>query len=470
MKLSKPVLALGVPALLAAVGAVGADAAVQGHQASGPALPPIQNTISGTAPASAARIATPVTYFAGDLLAMGYKPVCGGAAANEPAGLNTADWALATADGVQAIPGSQAGEALAACHPDEIFDISPDHATIGATESAIAPTTFVQIANPPLDTAGEPVSTWQDWLWNLAEAVGGDAPNRARVVIAKLDRRAAAIRGQVAGKTFATVGTYTSSSFYVSATYLPNTSELSEDLGLVNYQLPSNLYPSSSPCGGTNVGNPPSATCNAGSVTAQLSDEELKDLNPVDYLFLLYANTVSDVDVFASNPLFEAIPAVKDHHWAEGFDLGYDPLGVGLTYSAVEKAAGLKEYSTTLKGSVGASADITLDPASGKACWSISPTPGKGRPSGPITLTSTASKQSVKLASTPKYTNPDSAAPGVAEWQTSPITWEANGCQKVPASFVHAWTAHPSSVSVRYAKASASLTAGAPSPVYTSAS
>src|SRR5262249_31663214 len=112
----------------------------------------------------------------------------------------------------------------------------------------------------------------------------------------------------------------------------------------------------------------------------------------------------------------------------------------------------------TVTGGAGAKASLTLDPARRRACWAISPTPGKGKPGGAITLT--AGRTTVTLSASPRYVAPETT------WQTSPPTLQTPGCDSVPAQVQKAWLASAANARLGFAGGSGSLKRGAASVIY----
>ncbi len=111
----------------------------------------------------------------------------------------------------------------------------------GSQLATFAPTFYYPaVADPPLGPHGEVESTWQAELLAVAGAVGL-AP-RADRLIAFLERRAAAIRPQVAGKTIGLIAISSSQSFGTVDDYDPAATVYEQDLGLRNLHLRPQQY------------------------------------------------------------------------------------------------------------------------------------------------------------------------------------------------------------------------------------
>jgi ABC-type Fe3+-hydroxamate transport system substrate-binding protein len=402
---------------------------------------------SGTS--SAQRIATDSNIAMDDLIVVGMTPACaaGDAPGNDGFGPLLTPYSSKVVSLGPSVAGSDFNvEALAKCAPNVILAPSYDedtgkgsyYGTAAKTEKSIAKTYFFAQPNPPV-VNGVLQSTWRNWFLAAIDPLGGKA--RADEVIAKMDLRAAAIRGQVSGKTLAVVSLDSASAWEAVNDYLPLATVYIQDLGLKNFTLPAGDYAK----GCLDAANPQPCYTNS------LSEEVLPKLSGADAILLQSELTSSgDQNTFESDPLFESLPEAKTGHiaMAQAFtDVG--PIGVAYEYSQIVEAFKLSEYHATTSG---ATASVTLDAATGKVCWAVDPAPGKGQPSGPVTLK--AGSTTLTLASSPAYTTPDAA------YQTSPATQQASGCATAPAALAQALAQSPSSVTLTAAGGQGALAAG----------
>ena len=343
-------------------------------------------------------------------------------------------------------------EALAKCAPKLIVapsydQQSPDNTyykTAEKAENGIARTVFFDQPNPPVDGTGQVTSTWKNWLHAVADLVG--RREQANQVIANLDRRAAAIRGQVQGKTIALVSLSTASAFDAANSYLPLATVYVQDLGAKNFAYPAKDYPA----GCLDDAKPTACYTN------DLSMEKLPDLGSADAILVQSLLTASkDVTTFESNPLFAALPPVKSGHLAktESFtDTG--PLGVDFEYTEIENAFQLKEFSAQ---AAGGTASLTLDPASSRLCWAAQPAPGTGKPAGPISVA--VGSSTLTLAGSPAYSAAETT------YQTKPATFLATGCSTVSSAIGQALLTSAGTVTLSFAGGKGALKPGAASIV-----
>lgn len=419
-------------------------------------------SVAPVAASSFGRATIPTTKLATDndialdgLIAIGLKPGC----ATGPFIPPLSSYASGiTSLGEPGVAGTDFNvEALANCAPTGIVAPSYDdlgagsyYATAATAEKGIAPTIFFKEPNPPVNDAGQVQSTWKDWLHSFADQLG--RRQQANEVIAILDLRAGAIRGQVAGKTVGLIDLDSASTFDSADNYLPLATIYVEDLHIKNFLLPASDW--SSGC----LRLPPEA-CYSNA----LSTEELPLFNHVNAILLQsYPQTSSATQTFEENPLFTAIPAVAQGHVAEvtSFtDVG--PIGVAFEYSAIEKAFGLKDYHATVSGGTGATASFTLSPSNHRVCWAIDPTPGKGTPVGAITLLDRANKSlDTTLTKRPYYAEPETT------YQTTPrFTYQTTGCSVVSGSLQNQLTTAPWKLYLNFSGSSGSLKSGAFSPI-----
>lgn len=453
--------------------------ALAGQAQAASTLPVGADQASTALPANPQRIAVTLYYLLGDVDALGYKPACAVAAVTgQPAGDNALEWQLSQQDGTAALPPppDATGEDLAACHPDLVIDGTTDFGqTSGTNESLIAPTLFVGTGSAvnPLTSSGAAASSpaqaipaWKTILWNVAAGLGGRAPVAAQDVIAIMDRRAAAIRGQLAGKTYSSIAVQSAASFIAYGPFIASASEVFNlDLGLEDVILPVQYNPTGCVDGTTNPSGAPEGC------SINVSAEDLEDLSSADVIFSLQTN--NDLSAFESDPLFTSLPAVKANRLEHepNWDLGV--TGTALAYASAESAFGLREYHVTVGGKVGAQATVTFDSVSRRACWSLSPTAGRKRPAGKaaaITLTTSVAKgkkrrstTTVSLSTKPRYVDPEQTAPGAPVWATTPVTYESNGCTTLPRTVGATLARTPSGIVLHYGGGSGRLQNGAAS-------
>jgi ABC-type Fe3+-hydroxamate transport system substrate-binding protein len=427
-----------------------------------PSLTPVGNTVAGTFPTNPTNLATDNGILADDIVSMGYTIGC---VAEAPPYRGILATLVRNAQKLAFTSVGFDPEQLAACNPDGIITgASRATSSAGAADKSIAPTAFIGQPNPPLNASSSAAaaSTWKTWLFNVAAAMGGSAQQRAAVAVANDDRQAAALRGLVSGTSVAFIGLQSGSTFFDDGNYIPAVTVYREDLGMKNVQLPASAY--STPC--DQPGTTP-ASCSSNVV----SDEYLPDLDSAD-IVLLYLNTFTSatIQAFDADPLFEGITAVKAGRWAQGVSLTtVGPTGVSNIYSAIASILKITQYSASVKRGTGATASLALDASSGKACWAIDPTPGKGKPAGTISLTTTPKPGlTLTLSTKPRYFDPEARSDpqGGNSWETSPPTYETDGCVTVPSAFEKAWLHSPSNVHLVFDGANATLKHGVPSPVY----
>ena len=207
---------------------------------------PVAASSSGRASVPTKRLATDNGISLDGLIAIGLKPACAVGPFTPPISAYT--------NGVVNLGNSVAGtdfnvEALAACAPTTIVAPSYDNSgagsyfdTAAAAERGLAPTIFFNQPNPPVNDAGQAQSTWKDWLHSFADQLG--KRQQANQVIALLDLRAGAIRGQIAGKSIALIDMDSASTFDTANNYLPLASIYVEDLHLKNFLLPASDWSS----------------------------------------------------------------------------------------------------------------------------------------------------------------------------------------------------------------------------------
>jgi ABC-type Fe3+-hydroxamate transport system substrate-binding protein len=403
-----------------------------------PPITPVGNWTIGTLPANPTRLASSNSILIDGLLAMGYNVPCW--AFVNP--LIPQDQDLLKTFGAQQLSFSSSEgfdiEQLAACKPDEI---------VQSNGSCKSYTQEWPIA--PLDCIYEPqfqfnVSQWKAILFNIAATLPHGAQQRAATVVSNTDRQAAALHGFTVGKKVAFVEMATASSFYVLGNYQNVTQALEADLGMINLHLDPNYYTNSSTGANCDPSQPQPGVSVCDTQTA-VSDEVLPELDSADVVFLVGDGSSSDGTAFTSNPLYQGLTAVKAGRDGEipNNDLTSGPDGVSIYYTTVAHALGITQYYTTVSGGIGAKADFALDPASGKACWAIQPTPGKANPTGPITLRLTSKPvTTVTLSSKPRYFDPEAKSDpqGGNSWETYPSTYESDGCLTLTPAETKAWT------------------------------
>jgi ABC-type Fe3+-hydroxamate transport system substrate-binding protein len=341
-------------------------------------------------------------------------------------------------------------EALAAAGPDLIIGSQFTNPPPCLSQwQAIAPVVLLHQVYPPLNAAGQAESIWKNWTMDVAEQLGH--VKQADEVFERTDRRAAAIRGQVEGKTIAYMQMDTASTWNTANQYFNGMQPFVQDLGMKPFD-PSIVDPS---C--TNDPTPVTFC-----LTASESNEDLSELSSADAIIVLAsangnAFTGSDIQNFISNPLWTTLPAVKDHHSTIGYDIGGgSPQAVANLYDAVESMFGIKEYFTTLSNSSAVNASLTLNPGTKKLCWAVDPV-GRSRPNVPLTLTAggKVGAPMVTLASAPTYT-------------PSQLTYQTNGCTTLSSSFESEIVHSPSNIRLSLGSAHGNLKHGAPSTVVSS--
>jgi ABC-type Fe3+-hydroxamate transport system substrate-binding protein len=240
---------------------------------------------------------------------------------------------------------------LAAHHPDAIV-ASPvwQRKGLGDRLEAVAPTLYIEPASP----AG---SVWKAPLDALAAKLGRE--ERAGVVTAALDSRAAALRPQVEGKTVAVLRITATASFTAAGDFVPVARVLADDLGLRNFRFRPQQYPYDCPA----APEPPRA-CRTNTLYAGL----VGFMGSVDALLLETGWAApSDVAAFQRDARYRALSAVNAGHVAEaGSFTELGPLGVAALYSAVARAFGLDEGHAALGGRA---LSTTLDPSTSRLCW-----------------------------------------------------------------------------------------------------
>lgn len=347
--------------------------------------------------------------------------------------------------GIQSQPCGFNLEALAAAQPDLIVgtQLPPSLGTYPSAScvssfQAIAPTIFLTETYPPLNGAGQATSIWQNWTMSVASQLG--RKKQADEVFAHMARRAAVIRPQVSGKVFAYVQMGSASTFNSANQYFSEEQPFIEDLGMKPFD-PSTITSSCT--------NDPSPVdfC----TTTDVSDEDLPDLSSANGILVLsavggIALSNSDVSTLTTNPLWTALPAVKNHHVAIGADYGAGtPLATSDLYSAAESMYGIKEFYATVGGKA-INASLTLSP-SRKLCWAIDPS--KGKPKDELTIT--AGTQQTTLAADPKYT----ANNGVSSQSTGCMTATKALAKSIESKPAHTW--------LKLGTTEGSLKAGVPS-------
>jgi hypothetical protein len=286
-----------------------------------------------------------------------------------------------------------------------------------------------------------------------------DVMHRSQVVLANADRRAAALRGQVADVTIAEVEGG-SGGFSVGNYYFPEVNPFWEDLDMRLLLVPATYW---------NKGclvKLPAEDCE----TPMLSNELYYLLDPAQLIIL--DDGLSDIPALKTDPLFERVPAVKKGDYV--VDPGETRAGALVAawdYDLVENALKIDEYHATVTAGVGAQASLTLWPAKSRACWSISPTPGRKRPAGPIRLSvlgvpetrpRSGSTRTLTLAVSPRYVPSER----IRGWNTDPVTYETNGCVRVPTAVAHAWEQNPSRVDLDFGGGQASVIHGDATVLY----
>jgi ABC-type Fe3+-hydroxamate transport system substrate-binding protein len=433
-----------------------------------PPLVPIGSVVTGSFPTDPTKLASDNGIFIDDLVSLGYHLACYTSAQplyGRVAALISSAQKLSfvTATGFDA-------EQLAACAPDGIVTgYLPRYGNAGGSlDESVAPTAFIGQPNPALNPSGTAVAatTWKTWFFNMAAFLGGQGQQRAATVIANTDRQSAALRGLVQGKSAAFLEARSASTFALPGDQITFAQLYVRDLGMKNFHLdPSQYTASGNPC------NPATflGVCNSATV----SDELLPELNGADLVIVDNDGIGTDTSALTTNPLFQAIPAIKAGRFVDGgswSNLG--PNGASFEYTAIAVAAGIKQYHTTVTGGVGAQADFALDPASNRACWAIDPTPGKADPEAAITLSTTPKPgMTITLSSKPRYFDPEAKSDpqGGNSWETSPQTYETDGCITLSKAFTKAWTSSGgTNIHLTIGGASAHLTHGVPSIEYVS--
>lgn len=432
------------------------------------------------------RIATDVLPLDEDLAAIGYVPACiatpeGGSITSSTAysgnSLGDTDWEPPVAQqllGKSTIFAYGDYEGLATCHPTTIIsDGAPSKPN--ANYAAIAPAIYLGTYTAAVGVSCPSTLTCSDWKPilmktgpGMAQQLGSSAPQqRVAMVLANMDRRIAAIRGQVAGKTFAPVS-IGPSSFEVTGEGYIWVGGLENDLGVKNilWQLPDSDWPNDTP----------EAVASTNGVS--LSNELLPQLSSADaVLESTSSSTAAQIGAFNSNPLWSALPAVKAGHVASyptSTDGGV--LNTDFLYGEVEKAFGISEYHATLNSGPGpwTNATVTLNPATKKVCWAISPPAGAARPASAIGLDAALSAKksaAVTLTRSSMYVDPEQDDPsgtGNDTWETTPETFQTTGCKTLTATVANRLKSSPGKVTLVFGHDRAPLQAGEASILYSS--
>lgn len=432
-----------------------------------------------------------------DLETLGYDVKCSGSNDGIAVSLNDGDpplaVALATAEHTQIVGGASGAfdyDELAQCDPEYIVDwapytipTAPDYTASelqaqqtspqGTDDSALAPT--IWIFSPDDDpgtqygvgdgaTSGPVASIWKTWFMDFAvemqrQGLSG-AVDRAQEVLARLDLRAGAIRAQVRGIRVAAISASPQSWGMGNVYYPQDNGFYGPDLGLTPALLPADDY---GPNGPTDClpGDPPH-DCTSSS----LSNEDYYLLD--DAYVLVVDATTTDFSGLTSDPLFADIPAVKAGRYVlDPGEIRATPLTAAWDYTLVEKALEINEYHATVAGDPGATASVTLNPATKKLCYALDPTAGS-TPSDAITLsepgTETKSAPTVMtLTKRATYVNPEA---GFSGWNTKPATLQAVGCVQVTSAFATALISKPYTAVLGFGSGKGTLRRGAADPVY----
>jgi ABC-type Fe3+-hydroxamate transport system substrate-binding protein len=381
---------------------------------------------------------------------------------------------IAAQDHTQIVGGSTTNgydyDELAQCHPDYVIDydnfqngtdayptITPadiaadNSSTEGTDDTAVAPTiwygyNFIQNGAGNGDTTSPIVSLWKGVFMDIALELQNqgatDALARAEDVLTLMDLRATALRGQVAGVPIVEFEA-SPTSWGMGNDYFPEDSMFyGPDLGMDGIILPAADYNT----GGFDTGCVPPAVPKD-CYGYGLSDEDYYILDKAKVLIADISPT--GFSAMKSDPLFQDIPAVKAHHYElDPGEIRLAGLTAAFDYTLVEEALKISEYHVAVSSSPGATASLTLDPATQKVCYAVDPTAGslpadsiklkgpaiavkppkgkkgkkgkKAKKVKPVPLTITLAKKA-------GYVNPEP----LPQWNTSPATYQAAGCVKL---------------------------------------
>lgn len=427
------------------------------------------------------RIATDDNYADDELAAIGDTPACLGTPEGENPATYLADpvvpylkqatvWSWTPLD----------AEALAACKPTVIVSDNEsepaENPTTANAYQAIATTVYVPFkfgcysyTYPPADDipsvdanpSGTCFTSWKNQFVELGQALGPATEQRVGAVIANVDRRAAAVHGQVAGKTVAWLSILPSDAeFEVFDGNFPFMNGIRRDLGTAIPSIPADDYGSS--C---------SWTLNGGNCGASnwLSYENFPDIDDADAVVVQTGSATSaEIQTVESNPLFEQIPAVKAGRVTQGSSLiAYGPLAEAGYESMIEGLFGIDEYNASLSGGAGpyTLASLTYAASTRKLCWAVNPPAGR-RPKGAFTLALPDGRKSleVTLSKAPRYASSETSA----GWNTSPATYVGSGCTTLSGAEAGLWKSDATRVTATVGADRGQVKAGAASIVYSS--
>lgn len=416
-----------------------------------------------TWPKGATRVAVEDDYLPDIVTALGLKPV---AAISDP---TPSGWMPAFqpfASGVTSL-GEIAGstdnlEALASVKPQAIIAPASLQATAGSDLSAVAPTIYYDATPlPAVNSAGQVISAWKLWLYQVATQIG--RVKQANQVVTNLGVRAAAIRGQAGGQTFAYLRLNTTSTWLTGNDNLPVSQVFIQDLGMKNIELPASDY-----AAGCAAGDTPPIDCQSNA----LSMEVLPSLSSAKAIIVQdNGSSSSDISTFETNPLYTALPAVKSGNVAESsFYTRLGPLGVGYAYSSVVTALKLHEDHTTLAGgNANGNASLTFNPATKKVCVAAAPTGGK-HPTQPflLTLGTTSPAPALTLAEKPRYTATPQTSTSVGITTATQHQYTTMSCATAKGKLVTALNKTPRKVGVTLGTSHGTIASGAAAVVASS--
>jgi ABC-type Fe3+-hydroxamate transport system substrate-binding protein len=294
---------------------------------------------SASFPEHPARLVTEDQLSTDVMVALGFHPA--GAV-----GMTAGSWApalaryLAGTENVGASAGGSANlDAVTGIDPDGIVaPVSLQRSGWSKNLQRVAPTVLYT------STRG-----WRGALDSLAEKVGRG--RRAQAVVAKLDARAAAIRGLVGGRSVALLHVVGPQSFSTVNDEMPVARVLIGDLGLRNAHLRPQQYPygcAAKPC-----------------VTNSLFAPILTMMTPPEAVLVESPPGASAVTAaFEKSAPFRLLAAVRAGRVSQAStyeELG--PLGVGFLYAAVARAFGVQE----LHGR-DAPVAVAYEPSTGRVC------------------------------------------------------------------------------------------------------
>ncbi|MEJ1960995.1 MAG: ABC transporter substrate-binding protein [Gammaproteobacteria bacterium] len=411
-------------------------------------VPPPCVMAADSAPKRPERIAVTVYYLLGSLLAIGYAPAC---AVTFPGfdgpGTDPAERELAKRYKIAALPGApeEVSEQLAACHPDLIVEgtFKQSQAT-GRRLASLAPVAWVNTDWERRPTDPSKVWTrWKEIFWNTALVLDGAAPGRAAAVVADLDRRAAALRGHVKGRIFASIDLGSPAAWVVYGPYVNGngTMPMAVDLEMKSVVVPKSIgyrFSAEQDCidGAFDREHRP-IIC----ASVDLSPELFGILEPADIILNSYGFQPAEfLKDMIRNPLFQSLPAVRAGRFVQTGSWTWSPYGAATVYASVARAFGIDEYFAVPESWDGTRASLAVDQTKGRVCWAVTVRPGHSTPAGPITLgvSDRGADRPLTLVTSPDYLDPDAdnAPEDVPPWRRPMRMKLQTGCASLPTSFL----------------------------------